>query len=89
MENLIDFPVSDDFRDFYYERGLTPFPSTRYHSKREEEIQRLHRQTYQQANTIQNQGKKLEDLEKKLARMEQKMFKTNKGDKEGGQWQLK
>jgi len=30
MEDLIDFPVSDDWLDFYHERGLTPRSSGRY-----------------------------------------------------------
>ena len=30
MEDLIDFPVSADWLDFYHERGLTPRSSGRY-----------------------------------------------------------
>lgn len=33
-QDMIDFPVSDDWRDYYYELGLTPFPSPKYHSRR-------------------------------------------------------
>lgn len=29
-EDMIDFPVSDDWRDFYYEIGLTSYPSPKY-----------------------------------------------------------
>ena len=37
-EDLIDFPVSDAWRDFYYEAGLTPFPSPSYLSRRDGEM---------------------------------------------------
>jgi len=40
-EDFIDFPVSDTWRDYYYDIGLTPYPSPRYWSDKNEEAERL------------------------------------------------
>jgi len=31
QEDAIDFPVSDTWRDYYFETGLTPYPSATYY----------------------------------------------------------
>ena len=36
MEDMIDFPVSDTYRDAYYEQGLTRYPSPGYISGRDQ-----------------------------------------------------
>jgi len=72
-EDLIDFPVSDDWRDYYYERGLTPYPSPRYMrgetqalhnelSQLRTEVQKLQEENYQLKATIKSI---LEHLKKK------------------------
>lgn len=38
VEDYIDFPVSDLWRDYYYEVGLTPYPSPRRKDRYSEEI---------------------------------------------------
>lgn len=50
-EDLIDFPVSDTWRDYYYEIGLTPYPSPRYYERQNEELQGL-RQEIARLNDI-------------------------------------
>lgn len=40
-EDLIDFPVSDTWRDYYYEMGMTTHPSPRYWSSRNVETEQL------------------------------------------------
>ena len=38
MDDMIDFPCSDTFRDYFYQRGLTPYPSPSYNSARDERL---------------------------------------------------
>jgi hypothetical protein len=33
QEDVIDFPVSDTWRDYYFEMGLTPYPSSTYYQR--------------------------------------------------------
>lgn len=40
-DDLIDFPVSDIWRDYYYERGLTTYPSPDYRSELVAAVERL------------------------------------------------
>jgi len=98
MENLIDFPVSDDWRDYYYEKGMTPFPSKNYFNKAKEAAKELHRETFKlQADTINQQNRKIQELQdtnkalyKKLDRIEKKLFgSSSSSGKEGGEWRLK
>lgn len=89
-EDMIDFPVSDTWRDYYYEKGLTPYPSPRYFNRRTDEMKSLNRQIYQQNTTISQQSQQIESLQHKIDRMEKKMFGSKKAErKEGGNWELK
>ena len=36
MEDRIDFPVSDTFRNYFYEQGITTYPSPSYISGRDQ-----------------------------------------------------
>ena len=36
MEDRIDFPVSDTFRNYFYEQGITTYPSPGYISGRDQ-----------------------------------------------------
>ena len=40
-EDMIDFPVSDTWRDYYYERGLTPRPSSKYYNQENRELKNI------------------------------------------------
>lgn len=40
-DDLIDFPVSDIWRDYYYEQGLTTYPSPNYRSELVAAVDRL------------------------------------------------
>ena len=40
-EDMIDFLVSDAWRDYYYERGLTPRPSPRYYHQENRELKNI------------------------------------------------
>jgi len=62
-DDLIDFPCSDDWRDYYYERGFTKFPSPRYSKGNNSENSRnLTEKLESLIKAIEEQNKILRDL---------------------------
>ena len=53
-EDMIDFPVSDTWRDYYYERGLTPRPSSRYYNQESSELKNIRQEIERLSRTLED-----------------------------------
>lgn len=69
MEDYIDFPVSDDWLDFYHRQGLTPRHSPNYYnnipSKYLERIATLETENLSLKKRIERLEEELEELKKR------------------------
>ena len=81
MRDLIDFPCSDTWLDFYHERGLTPRSSGK-----NREIARLERKLDNLTNAIEQQNKILQQLLDFIitSKMQQAMNKKQQHTKTSG-----
>jgi len=74
MEDLIDFPVSDDWLDWYHRQGLTPRSSGRMNP--------TERRLFENIERILNRLERLIEIhEMRLNQLEQKLQKPEGGKK--------
>ena len=58
-ENLIDFPVSNTFRDYYYERGMMgDVPPVGYRSEEERQMDELRSMMMELTRTLAERAKR-------------------------------
>jgi hypothetical protein len=80
---MIDFPVSDDWRDYYYEIGLTPFPSSRYYRGSREPA--TSDAAYAEVKlTIKSLANRLKTLEEEVKKLRQRSAKPKREAKPKG-----
>lgn len=76
VDDMIDFPTSDAFRDHYYEMGLTPHHSPSYSGCRDLMLDRLERERRQMERDLVEMSDRTAELRERVERQQPRERET-------------